>query len=90
MIWKIEYLKSVLKDLKNIDPQIRRRLRSYLEMRIAEIDNPREIGSALKGSKLGEFWRYRVGDYRIICEIKDSALIILAIKIGHSKSIYDD
>ncbi len=90
MTWKIEYLASLKKDIKKLDQQTKKRLRAYLEERIAKLDNPRDVGSALKGSKLCEFWRYRVGDYRIICEIKDNALIILAIKIGHRKEIYLD
>lgn len=87
MTWKIEYLASLKKDIKKLDPQTKKRLRTYLEERIAKLDNPRDVGGALKGSKLGELWRYRVGDYRIICEIKDDVLIILAVKIGHRKEV---
>ncbi|NOT17925.1 MAG: type II toxin-antitoxin system RelE/ParE family toxin [Sulfuriferula sp.] len=56
--------------------------------RVASLDNPRNIGEALKGAKLGEFWEYRVGDYRIIASIEDGALRILVVKIGNRREVY--
>jgi len=56
--------------------------------RIAELDDPRQIVEALKGSKLGAFWKYRVGDYRIIADIQDSKLCILVIRIGNRREVY--
>lgn len=87
MTWVIQYLSSVKKDTEKLDPQVKRRIRDFLENRIASLEDPRAIGESLKGT-LSEFWKYRVGDYRIICEIKDSELIILAVKIGNRREVY--
>ena len=56
--------------------------------RVAVLDDPRSIGEALKGARLGEFWKYRVGDYRIISCIEDGALLILVVKIGNRREVY--
>lgn len=90
MPWKIKYLPPAVKDLKKIDCQMKKRLRSYLEDRIAKLDDPRDAGTALKGRRLEGLWRYRLGDYRIICDFKENELVILALKIGHRKSVYED
>ncbi|MEY0491453.1 type II toxin-antitoxin system RelE family toxin [Proteus terrae] len=71
-----------------MDKQIARRIVDFMDLRIAALDDPRQSGKSLKG-ELGEFWRYRVGDYRILCEIRDDELVILATTIGHRKEIYD-
>lgn len=71
-----------------MDKQIARRIVDFMDLRIAALDDPRQSGKSLKG-ELGEFWRYRVGDYRILCEIRDDELVILAATIGHRKEIYD-
>lgn len=52
------------------------------------MDDPRSIGEALKGSRLGEFWKYRIGDYRLISSIEDGALIILVVRIGNRREVY--
>jgi mRNA interferase RelE/StbE len=88
MAWLIELDKAAEQDLDNLDPQIARRILSFLYKRVAVLDDPRSIGEALKGSKLGEFWKYRVGDYRIISSIEDSALRILVVKIGNRREVY--
>jgi mRNA interferase RelE/StbE len=88
LAWRIEFEAGALKDLKKLDPPVAKRLISYLSGRVAKLDNPRSIGAALQGSKLGELWRYRVGDCRIICEIRDKELVILAVSIGHRGEIY--
>lgn len=87
MTWVIQYLSSVKKDAEKLDPQVKRRIRDFLEQRIASLEDPRSIGESLKGT-LSEFWKYRVGDYRIICEIKDNELVILAVKIGNRREVY--
>ena len=71
-----------------LDKAIVKRITTFLRERIAQLDDPRSIGEALKGSKLGAFWKYRVGDYRIIASIEDSALRILVIRIGNRKEVY--
>ncbi len=89
MAWKIELSALARKNLEKFDPQVARRILTFLNERIAPIDNPRDIGEALKGSRLGEFWKYRVGDYRIISRIEDDVLCVLVVKIGHRSKIYD-
>lgn len=88
MAWRIELEDAAKKDLANMDKQIARRITAFLRERVAVLDNPRSIGEALKGSKLGEFWKYRVGDYRIIGSIEDGALRILVVKIGNRREVY--
>ena len=80
--WAIEYLASVRKDVRRLDPQARHRIREFLEERVAKLEDPRSIGEALRGSDLGAYWKYRVGDYRIIYAIREKDLIVLAIKNG--------
>jgi mRNA interferase RelE/StbE len=86
--WTIEYDLAVRKTVVKLDPQTRRRLRTFLEVRIANLDNPRQSGQALQGSELGSFWRYRVGDYRIICDLQDQRLVVLVVEIGHRREVY--
>ena len=88
MIWTIEYHTLVQKEMRKINPEMRRRIRSFLHERLAALDDPRQTGAALQGSELGNFWRYRVGDYRIICDIQDHKLVVLVVEIGHRREIY--
>jgi mRNA interferase RelE/StbE len=87
--WKVEVDKEAKRDLEKLDPQVIRRIERFLFERIAVLDDPRSIGEALRGSRLGEFWRYRVGDWRVICKIEDAMLIVLALRVGHRREIYD-
>ncbi len=88
MAWKLELDSAAERDLHQIDPQIARRILAFLHDRVATLDDPRSIGQALKGSKLGEFWKYRVGDWRIISSIEDGALRILVVRIGNRREVY--
>ncbi|THV16669.1 type II toxin-antitoxin system RelE family toxin [Rhizobium rhizophilum] len=88
MAWTIEYRQPVRKTIDKLDPVIRRRIKQFLEERLAKHDNPRSFGDPLQGSKLGAYWRYTVGDYRIICDIQDGKLIVLVVEIGHRSSVY--
>jgi len=88
VIWTIEYHTLVQKEMRKINPEVRRRIRSFLHERLAALDDPRQTGAALQGSELGNFWRYRVGDYRIICDIQDQKLVVLVVEIGHRREIY--
>ena len=87
MAWTINYSASALKSLKKMDRQSAKRIFDFLENRIATLEDPRVSGKPLKGD-LGIFWRYRVGDYRVLCEIQVGQLVILAALIGHRKEIY--
>lgn len=88
MAWKIEYSETSRKQLRKLDKPIARRILDFMDARIAGLAEPRNIGHALTGPTAGSFWRYRVGDYRIICDIQDGALCILVIEIGNRKEIY--
>ena len=89
MAWKIELEKAAAKELDKLDPQVTRRILKFLHERVAPLEDPRSIGEALRGSRLGEFWKYRVGDYRLIATIQDKKLIILVLRIGHRSHIYE-
>lgn len=88
MAWKVELDPAAERELGKLDPQIAHRIMSFLHGRVAVLDDPRSIGEALKGSGLGEFWKYRVGDYRIISSIEDGALRVLVVRIGNRREVY--
>ena len=88
MAWTIEYTETAQKQLRKLDPPIARRILDFMDERIAGSGEPRSSGEALTGPTLGLFWRYRVGDYRIICDIQDGALRVLVIEIGNRREIY--
>ena len=86
-MWTVEVSEVAEKQLKKLDQQVQRRILNYLDDRLEGCKNPRHFGEPLKGNKLG-FWRYRVGNYRIICEIQEKKLVVFALAIGHRKEIY--
>jgi len=88
MAWTIELDSVARRDLKKLDIQTSRRILKFLHQRVSVLDNPRSIGEALTGDTLGGLWKYRVGDYRIITDIQDQKLIVLALRIGHRSNIY--
>ena len=88
MPWKVELDPAAERELDKLDPQMARRILTFLHGRVAVLDDPRSIGEALKGSKLGEFWKYRAGDCRVISSIEDGALRILVVKIGNRRDVY--
>lgn len=88
MVWRIEFDDKAKKDLATLDKAIAKRITTFLRERVAKLDDPRSIGDALKGSRLGAFWKYRVGDYRVIASIDDGALRILVVRIGNRKEVY--
>ncbi|OIQ91976.1 plasmid stabilization system protein [mine drainage metagenome] len=88
MAWRIEFSSAAKKDLAGLDRPIARRITAFLRARVAELDDPRVIGEALKGSRLGAFWKYRVGDYRVIASIEDQAVRILVVRVGNRREVY--
>lgn len=88
MAWRIEFDPSAEKELAKLDRQAAQRILKFLSGRVTSLDDPRSIGEALKGSKLGMFWKYRVGDYRVIAEIQDKVLCILVVRIGNRREVY--
>ena len=88
MAWSIEYDRLVRKQVEKLDPQIQKRIHSFLYQRLAKLDNPRQLGEAMHGSEFGKFWRYKVGDYRIICDIQDQRVVVLVVEVGHRREVY--
>ncbi|OFW31874.1 MAG: addiction module toxin RelE [Acidobacteria bacterium RIFCSPLOWO2_12_FULL_60_22] len=88
MTWKVELLAQAERDLGKLDPENARRISRFLFERVARLDNPRSIGEALHGPRFGELWKYRVGDYRLICKIEDNRFLVLVVRIGHRRKIY--
>ncbi len=87
-MWTIEFAESAARQLRKLDPAIARRITAYLRERVASADDPRSLGAALKGDELGQFWKYRVGDYRLIAEIHDQEIRILVVRLGHRREVY--
>ena len=87
MAWAIEYTETARKQLRKLDKQTARQIIDFIDERVALLEDPRSSGKALIG-KLGGLWRYRVGDYRVICQIQDGALMILVVQIGNRREVY--
>ena len=84
----IEYGKDAEKEIAKLDRQIAQRILKFMGNRVAKLDNPRNIGEALTGSTLGEYWKYRVGDYRVIAEIQDAKVIVQVVRVGNRRDVY--
>jgi mRNA interferase RelE/StbE len=87
MAGKIDLSSNALKQLRKLDKPIANRILKFLRDRIEKLDDPRKIGERLQGP-LGEFWKYRVGDYRIICSLQDDKLVVWVVRIGHRRDAY--
>jgi mRNA interferase RelE/StbE len=88
MAWKVELDPAALRDLDHLDQQVAQRIIKFLHERVALLDDPRTIGQALQGSKFGEFWKYRVGDWRMVCKIEDNRVTVLVLRIRHRSKVY--
>ena len=88
MSWDYSFTTKARKELKKLGPEPARKIIRFLDQRVQGTDNPRQFGKALKGD-LGEYWRYRIEDHRILCEIRDDTLIVLVVKAGHRRDVYD-
>ncbi len=88
MAWRIELTATAVKQLGKLDKGEAKRITGFLRQRLATLEDPRSTGKALTGPQLGAYWRYRVGDYRIICDIQDGTLCILVIEVGNRRDIY--
>ena len=88
LVWQIELAEAAKKEFAKLDPQVARRVTQFLRSRLQTQKNPRSLGQALKGSELGEFWKYRIGDIRIIASIEDHRLVILVVRIGNRREVY--
>ena len=88
MTWRIEFDPAAFEELSQLDRSVQRRILKVLRERIAPLDNPRSLGEDLHGTELGRFWKYRVGDYRVVCDIQDKVIRILVLRIGHRREVY--
>ena len=88
MTWKIELSGHAHQDVGKLVRRITRRIYQFLYGRLAKLEDPRSIGEALHGPRFGEAWKYRVGDYRLICKIEDDRLLVLVLRVGHRREIY--
>jgi mRNA interferase RelE/StbE len=88
LAWIIKYTESATRQLKKLDRPVALRVLDYLDERVAILEDPRSLGKKLVGPKMGEYWRYRVGDIRIICDITDGQMRILVIEVGHRREVY--
>ena len=88
MTWAINYTESALRQLKKLDKSIALRVLDYMDERVATLDDPRTLGKNLVGTKLGAYWRYRVGDIRVICSIQDGEMCVLVIMLGNRREVY--
>ncbi|MBX3649406.1 MAG: type II toxin-antitoxin system mRNA interferase toxin, RelE/StbE family [Betaproteobacteria bacterium HGW-Betaproteobacteria-14] len=88
MAYEIEFDPEAVKDLKKLDRPVQQRIVAFLRERVATLDNPRQIGEALAGAKLGNYWKYRVGDWRIICDIQDRRIVVRVLRVGNRREVY--
>ncbi|SER62460.1 type II toxin-antitoxin system RelE family toxin [Corynebacterium cystitidis] len=84
--YSLRFTKRADKQLSKLDPGVRRIILAWLRKYVSDSTNPREHGKVLSGDRAGS-WRYRVGNYRILCEINDNQAIVLAIEIGHRREV---
>lgn len=88
MAWKVELLREAERELSRLGSDDARRILKFLYTRIARLDDPRSVGEALHGPLLGKYWKYRVGQHRIIADIQDDVVRILVVRIGHRREVY--
>ena len=88
MAFEIEFDPDALKDLKKLDRPVQQRLVGFLGQRVATLDNPSDMGEPLAGQRLGSNWKYRVGDWRIICDIQDTRIVVRVLRIGNCREVY--
>ena len=87
MAWRIEWEDKAVKELKKLDTQVQRTIVRFLREKIATEDDPRRFGDPLTKDLKG-LWKYRIGDYRIICSIEKRRVVVLVVRVGHRRSVY--
>jgi mRNA interferase RelE/StbE len=87
-VWTIEFAEGAARQLRKLDRTVARRIIAFLRERVSTAADPRSLGEALKGDELGRFWKYRVGDYRVIAEIRDREIRIVVVRLGHRGAVY--
>ncbi len=87
--YEVEYSERAIKELKKMDKYTRQMIYSWIGKNLVGCENPRQHGKGLTANRSGQ-WRYRIGDYRLICQIDDGKLVILALSVGHRREVYDN
>ena len=87
MVWTIEITRTAEKQIKMLDGVVQDSIIRFLRDRLKPADNPRQWGKPLQGAKKG-LWRYRVGDYRMICDSQDEKITVLVLRVGRRKDVY--
>jgi len=87
MAWQVEFDSAAERDLDRLDPQHARKILTFLAERIAKDEDPRRFGAPLR-SNLAGLWKYRVEDYRLICEIQEEKILVLVLRVGHRSKVY--
>ena len=88
MAWRIEFERAAARELDKLGSPSAARILRFLRDRVAPLDDARLIGQALNGDRFGEFWRYQIGDYRVIARIEDAEALVLVLRIGHRREVY--
>lgn len=88
MAWQIEFSAEADKELVRLGSNAEGQIAKFMRQRISHLDNPRSIGEPMNGSRFADLWRYRSGDYRILCEIQDEKITILVVLVGHRREVY--
>ena len=88
MAWTIEFDEAAVRRFRKFPPQEAKRIRDFLRDRVAPSTDPRRLGKSLKGGALGTLWRYRVGDFRVLCDLQDERRVLLVVEIGHRREVY--
>jgi mRNA interferase RelE/StbE len=87
--WAYRFEEEALRDIRRLDFEAQKRIIRYLDTRVAGRDDPRRFGKPLRGDKFG-FWRWRVGDYRIIGQIDGDQIVVIVVRIAHRSTVYED
>lgn len=88
MAWAVEFDPDAVRDLKKLDKQVQSRILGFLRERVSLLDNPRQLGEPLAGAKLGNYWKYRVGDWRLICDLEDRRIVVRVLRVGNRREVY--
>lgn len=88
MAWQIEFSPEADKTLINLGSNAEKQIAKFMRHRVSNLDNPRSIGEPMKGPRFAGLWRYRFGDYRLLCEIQDEKITILVVLVGHRREVY--
>ncbi len=88
MAFEIEFDPDAIKDLKRLDKAVQQRLIGFLKERVAPLENPRQLGEALTGATLRNYWKYRVADWRIVCDIQEKRIVVRVLRVGNRRDVY--